>query len=474
MPLWTVAAAAGNLPARFLIGADAKVALSELAHGSCLGASAGGSGQAGELRGKCVLIAATDQLAAALALTELDGIARRMVLWPADLPLEHLPYAIASVPVDAVVSDETIVRADDFSIRPYFTCSAKIAPASGDRQGVGAANGCPTACPTEWILPTSGTTGRPKLVVHTLAGLCGAIDGGGALASPQVWSTFYDIRRYGGLQIFLRAMLTGGSLVLSDASESTTEFLVRAGAHGVTHISGTPSHWRRALMSPAANRIAPQYVRLSGEIAGQAILDNLRSRYPRARVAHAFASTEAGVAFDVRDGLEGFPASLIEQPSSGVEMKVQDGSLRIRSSRVAERYIPSERPLADADGFVDTGDMLELRGGRYYFVGRRDGTINVGGQKVHPEEVEGVINRHPQVRMSLVRPRKNPLVGALVVADVVLQTGSDCAAECGRQLQDEILQLCREALPRHKVPAAIQFVGELEVAASGKMVRRDA
>ena len=51
--------------------------------------------------------------------------------------------------------------------------------------------------------------------------------------------------------------------------------------------------------------------------------------------------------------------------------------------------------LADEDGFVDTGDMLELRGDRYYFAGRREGIINVGGQKVHPEEVEAVINRHP-------------------------------------------------------------------------------
>src|SRR5439155_669010 len=76
--------------------------------------------------------------------------------------------------------------------------------------------------------------------------------------------------------------------------------------------------------------------------------------------------------------------------------------------------------LVDADGFVDTADMLERRGDRYYFVGRRDGIINVGGQKVHPEEVEAIINGHPRVRMSLVRTRKSPITGALVVADVVL------------------------------------------------------
>jgi acyl-coenzyme A synthetase/AMP-(fatty) acid ligase len=290
-----------------------------------------------------------------------------------------------------------------------------------------------------------------------------------------VWSTFYDIRRYGGLQIFLRAILTGASLVLTSAAESTTDFLIRAGGRGVTHISGTPSHWRRALMSPSARSIAPQYVRLSGEIADQSILDTLRSFYPKAKVAHAFATTEAGVGFEVRDGLAGFPASLVGHLGADVEMKVEDGSLRIRSARTAARYIGQQgRALADADGFVDTGDMLEPRGDRYYFVGRRDGVINVGGQKVHPEEVEGVINRHPHVRMSLVRSRRNPLTGALVIADVVLETGVDSADEGACSFRDEILLLCRGELPPYKVPAAINFVTDLAVGASGKIARQNA
>jgi acyl-coenzyme A synthetase/AMP-(fatty) acid ligase len=287
-----------------------------------------------------------------------------------------------------------------------------------------------------------------------------------------MWSTFYDIRRYGGLQIFLRALLGGGSLVLSSAQEPPGDFLIRAGAHGVTHISGTPSHWRRALMSPSAHRIAPRYVRLSGEIADQAILDHLRAFYPEATIAHAFASTEAGLAFDVGDGLAGFPASLIGQRRADMELKIEDGSLRIRSARTAVRYLGNQgEPLTDRDGFVDTGDIVELRGDRYYFVGRRGGIVNVGGLKVHPEEVEAVINCHPKVRMSLVRSRKNPITGALVVADVVLRTEPDSANGRVLELEHEILQLCRESLPRHKVPAAISFVPALAVAATGKLVR---
>ena len=323
---------------------------------------------------------------------------------------------------------------------------------------------------TEWILLTSGTTGIPKLVVHSLSSLAGAITGRATLAGRPVWSTFYDIRRYGGLQIFLRAMLGGGSMVFSSAHEPVASFLVRAGTREVTYISGTPSHWRRALMSPAARSMAPRYVRLSGEIADQAILDHLRAVYPDAVIAHAFASTEAGVAFAVDDGLAGFPARLIDEPGAGVEMRIVGGSLRIKSARTAHGYLGSSaEPLHDADGFVDTGDMIDLRDGRYHFVGRRGGIINIGGLKVHPEEVEAVINRHPCVHMSLVKARKNPITGAIVVADIVVDAASGAPETEG--LKSEILDTCRQILARHKVPTAIRFVPTLEVSASGKLAR---
>ena len=459
--LWDAVRAAGALAERALWGAEASVRLGELVGGSSLG------GRLEELRGRSVLVATRDQLTAALALIELDGVARRLVLCPPDLPRKVVPFVMATAAVGAVVSDRAALEASAASVGTFVTCSARLAPADSARTG---------PHHTEWILLTSGTTGVPKLVVHTLASLAGAINGDRVQTVPAVWSTFYDIRRYGGLQILLRALLGGGSLVLSSAAESTGDFLIRAGARGVTHISGTPSHWRRALMSPSAHRIAPHYVRLSGEIADQAILDHVRACYPGARIAHAFASTEAGVGFAVEDGLAGFPASLLTQRGVEVELKVEEGSLRIRSARTGIRYLGSPgEPLADRDGFVDTGDIVELRGARYHFVGRRGGIINVGGLKVHPEEVEAVINGHPQVQMSVVRTRKNAITGALVVADVVLRTAPD-SAETGRvaELEREILQRCRDALSRHKVPAAIRFVRFLGVAGTGKVVRQHA
>jgi acyl-CoA synthetase (AMP-forming)/AMP-acid ligase II len=410
-----------------------------------------------------VLVATRDQLVTALALIELDAIARRLVILPPDAEAEHLGAVIATAGIDAVVIDHGTPSNAALELPICVTCAPSIVPLTENP---------PSRVATEWVLVTSGTTGVPKMVMHDLASLTAAIQARSPADGAAVWGTFYDIRRYGGLQIFLRAVLGGASLVLSSAGEPVADHLARLAEHGVTHLSGTPSQWRRALMSPAIQNIAPRYVRLSGEIADQAILDSLQAAFPHAAIGHAYASTEAGVGFDVNDGLAGFPAAYVGAIRNGVEMKVLDGSLRIRSRGTASSYVGGTQALADGNGFVDTGDIVEQRGDRYYFAGRKGGIINVGGLKVHPEEIEAVINRHPRVRMSLVRPRQNPITGSIVVAEVVLKSAQQETAAWQIELRDDILRLCREALPRHKVPAAISFVPALKVAATGKLLRR--
>jgi acyl-coenzyme A synthetase/AMP-(fatty) acid ligase len=456
--VWNALSAAGRLSERAIWSLDATINLDDLAKGSSLG------GRLEECRGRSVLVATKDQVTAALALIELDGIARRIVLCPPDLPSEHVPRIMATAAVDVVVTDQ--YATDSENVPTFVVCGPKILCVDIVRK---------EQCRTEWVLLTSGTTGLPKMVTHTFATLTGAINGSATRQDPVIWSTFYDIRRYGGLQILLRALLGGGSLVLSNDKESTGNFLIRAGKHGVTHVLGTPTHWWLALTSSFAHHLAPEYIRLSGEIVDQTILDHLRAVYPGAAIVHAFASTEAGVGFEIRDGLAGFPASLVGQQGLEVDIKVEDGTLRIRSARNAACYLdtPTEA-FSDADGFVDTRDIVELRGSRYYFIGRRDGVINVGGQKVHPEEIEAVINSHSLVRMSLVRGKKSPITGSLVVADVVLNENPDSTTEHSKELKEEILRLCRVTLPRYKVPTSINFVPSLAVSPTGKIARRNA
>jgi acyl-coenzyme A synthetase/AMP-(fatty) acid ligase len=266
---------ADKLNDRYLCGLEGSVRLADLANGSTL------EGRLGELWDRSVLLRTKDQFPTALALLDLDGIARRIVVCPPSLPSDHLPSILADSEIDAAVTDDDDSGEDrrfEFGLR--ISWSAGIVPAPQP----------PERLRTEWLLLTSGTTGAPKMVVHDLAGLTDAIKTRASHEPGLAWGTFYDIRRYGGLQIYFRALLGGGSLVLSGACEPVSVFLARLRAHRVTHLSGTPSHWRRVLMTPANELPDLVYLRLSGEIADQALLDALARTYPHARIGHAYAS----------------------------------------------------------------------------------------------------------------------------------------------------------------------------------------
>jgi acyl-coenzyme A synthetase/AMP-(fatty) acid ligase len=446
-----------DLKGRTFSDASRKVSLTDIAGQTCL------RGRLGELEGRSALLDVGSQLVSALAMLELDGIVQRMLLCPPDLGANHIPALAEHAGIDAVVTDQP-TRWAGSGIELILLAQSSLLGATRAR----------SRRATEWLMLTSGTSGMPKIVSHSLEGLTGAIVAEGPPRGARpVWATFYDIKRYGGLQIFLRVVIGGGSLVLSEPGEPIAGYVARLRENSVTHISGTPSHWRKLLMSGAVSDFAPRYVRLSGEIADQAVIDGLRRTFPAASIGHAYASTEAGVGFAVNDGLEGFPASMVGENRDGVEMKVVDGSLRIRSKRTAHAYVGHQAAaLTDGDGFVDTGDMVELRGDRYHFVGRRGGVINIGGMKVHPEEIEAVINRRAEVRMSRARSRHSPITGAIVVADVVLTDGYDL--DRSGEIRNSILADCRANLALHKVPAVIRFVEALDVTAAGKLARTDA
>ena len=457
--LWALTAAAGTLERRFLLDETARFPLASLMGGTSLG------GRRDSCRGASVVLRTGTQLATALALLELDGLARRIVLCTPDLSTEHLRLAVAAAEATVILCDRPIPELADTGATCIVSTGAAVTPAESAPGG---------QHETEWALFTSGTTGPPKMALHSLHSLAGAIPRGNAGTADAAWSTFYDIRRYGGLQILLRALIGGGSMVFSGPTEAPGDFLARAADARVSFISGTPTHWRRALLSPAAAAMAPANVRLSGEVADQAILDKLRAAYPDARICHAFASTEAGVAFEVCDGLAGFPADFVGdarrgEARPGVALQVENGTLRIRSERTARCYLgPDAERLKGPDGFVDTKDVVELRGDRYRFMGRRDGVINVGGLKVHPEEVEAVVNRHPRVGMSLARAKRSPIIGAVVVVDVVLRAD---AGEGAQTLEAEILETCRQAMAWFKVPAAVRVVPSLPIGIGGKLIR---
>jgi len=400
-----------------------------------------------------VALAVRSVATAVVALAQLDGVAEQLLLLPAAADAGQVGEFAARTRSQVVLTDREdlagpgVVRAE--------TGAGPGRPAAGDAGGVA----------TAWLLTTSGTTGAPKVVAHTLASLTRTTrrDGGDGAR----WGLLYDWARFAGLQVTLQALLARAPLLAPPADLPLAERVAHLADRGCTHLSATPSTWRRLLMTPGVQRLALRQVTLGGEIADGRLLAALAARFPGARVTHVFASTEAGVAFSVSDGREGFPAAWLAAPPRGIALEVRGDRLFVRNDAVGATYVGEGRRVRSDDGFVDTGDVVVRDGDRYLFRGRDGGAIGVAGDTVHPEEVERVLLDHPGVALARVTGRHSALTGAVVTAQVVpAAPDADGAA-----LRAALLELCRARLPRAAVPATLTLVDDLPTTPAGKVGR---
>jgi len=322
---------------------------------------------------------------------------------------------------------------------------------------------------TQWIMATSGTTGTPKLVSHNLRSLTRSLKINLQIGSETIWALLYDPCRFAGLQVTLQACISGSLLLVpgSKDNEEIVEFLQR---EKCTSVSATPSMWRRLLSATGGRKLNLNQVTLGGEIADRKTLQGLKLRFPDAKITHIYASTEAGVGFSVRDGLEGFPLEYLEKiPGSNVELKISpDGVLHLKGANFNQSYVDHPQALVNKGGFIDSGDVVEVRGSRVFFLGRANGSINVGGQNVMPEEVEAVLRGSPDILDAKVYGKPSPVLGSVVVAEVVPL--KDCVdVELKKQLQ----ALCQRRLEAFKRPAVIRIVNDIELTGAGKLKRID-
>jgi acyl-CoA synthetase (AMP-forming)/AMP-acid ligase II len=151
-------------------------------------------------------------------------------------------------------------------------------------------------------------------------------------------------------------------------------------------------------------------------------------------------------------------------------LKISDrNTLMIRSCGVAKRYLGAGELPVDPRGYLDTGDLVELRDDRYHFRGRLNGAINVGGNKVQPETIESVLNRMEGISMAKVSAMKSPIMGNLVRAAVVTGKPMDLAQK--KTFARRIRQYCGNHLEKFMVPAIIDFVDDIEINSTGKTAR---
>jgi len=274
---------------------------------------------------------------------------------------------------------------------------------------------------------TSGTTGEPKPVTKAWRAILDSKRGQGAPADR--WLLTYSPARWAGLSVLAHCLKHQCRLVFPDSLDIRD---ICAGLRACTHVSLTPSLFRKAMVS-GVDLTSPglRQVTFGGEAATQAILTQAHAIWPAARISHVYASTEFGDLVACSDGLEGF----VQLPGTLDE----SGELHI--------------------GGQPSGDLWKLENGRHLYLGRKTDVINVGGAKVAPFEVEKVLNSVPGVVESRVFGTPSPLLGALV-----------CAEYRGTIAPVQLALDLRKLLPKYAVPVLTR-VDDLQLTDAGKVGR---
>jgi acyl-CoA synthetase (AMP-forming)/AMP-acid ligase II len=309
------------------------------------------------------------------------------------------------------------------------------------------------------VVLTTGTTGPPKAVLYRWDRLLSQARTGAN--GPSRWCLLYPLNHFAGLQMLLHVLKNRAYLAIPRGRQFQDVLSAFVG-HEIDAASGTPTFWRMfagRLTPETARGLSLRQITLGGEPATADILNRLASLFPDARVTHVYATTEIGSCFAVSDGLPGFPASYLNDPPSHVQLRIAEGELHVRSGMGMEGYVNrmrGEPPDRAAEDWRATGDLVELRGDRVMFLGRKTETINVGGVKVFPPLVEERIRLVPGVRDVRVYGKSNPISGHIVAAELELVDGF---AEAN--VLASVRAACRASLSRYEEPRLIRVVPTL-------------
>ncbi len=317
-----------------------------------------------------------------------------------------------------------------------------------------ASENSPKQIDTQWILYTSGTTGRPKPAAHKFHDLSRRIKQVPSNVKNR-WGLLYHPSKMAGIQVVLQAYLTESALIVPKINATVTDKLDFLIENECNSLSATPTFWRQILQSGLASKLNLLQITLGGEISDQKLLDSLATEFSNSRISQIYASTELGPLFSVKDGKAGFPASYLQTGVDGMTLEIRNDVLFVQTH--PNGIEPSE--------LRSTQDYVKQVGDRIYFLGRESGLVNIGGVKVWVEQVEEMIRSHEEVDDVIVIPIPSQFSGNLLKAHIVTRKGAS------KEFPIELRKWLRNRVEPAFIPAVINVVESLDVTSNGKVKR---
>jgi HIP---CoA ligase len=325
------------------------------------------------------------------------------------------------------------------------------------------------------VIFTSGTTGKPKgaMMNHLQT-----------LRAYEEWATLADLReadRYlminpyfhtFGLKAGLIASFLRGATMVPVAAFDVDRVVDLIEAERITMLPGPPTLYHSLLTVADKGRLAT----LRAGVTGAAdipveLIRRIHDELPFQTLMTGYGLTEAGNVTLSRPG-DSFAdvATTAGLPCDGVDVRIaDDGEVLVRGYNVMQGYLDDPEATAaaiDTDGWLHTGDLGEFTdSGRLRIVGRKKDMFIVGGFNAYPAEIEGFLLEHPAVAQAAVIGVPDERMGQVGKAFIVRKTGHDDVSG------EDLIAWSRDRMAGFKVPRSVEFLDELPLNATGKVMK---
>lgn len=338
------------------------------------------------------------------------------------------------------------------------------------------------------MLPTSGTTGTPKIVMLTDSNLISNMTTYRSLMGFDGHNAVFCALSFHHIYCICAQILThisrADTFVLNSGPFFAKDFLRTVEAYGITITAFVP--YMAILLAeypdPGSFDIESlRYVTLSGAKTPRATCELLKEKYPNVQFIGTYGMSEAGSRVSLaRPSSECFPVESVGRPMPGVAVRIvcekgndapanRPGEILVKSSGVMKGYYrqPELTERIITDGWLRTGDLGKMdEEGNLFILGRTRETIITGGENVCPFEIEECLVKHPAVREAVVVGQRHKLLQEVPFAFVVKNNANE------KLTAIDIVEFCRERLSSYKIPKSTRFMEKLPKLSTSKIDRK--